>query len=245
MEKDSVYERLKEMLKNSKGRFSILEEQIDVDLQVEFFEKVNEVSKNLRDPDVVLSDENILYDKKISNIEKKYYLVELSSIEKPEAYRIIEKFIKKADEDLKPWAVLSFQHSRISLETSLLDEQQVFISTGLGGSGEKLRYFIAGKLKNEEKYTESQKKIINTEFKHFFETKDSEIEKIDFTEKYFTVICLMPLQVDFNELVKPAIAEINLYGDFIANDYLITNVKVLDQKEIEKYFIKKEKSNDE
>ncbi len=245
MKKDSVYERLKEMLKNSKGGFSILEEQIDVDLQVDFFELVNIVSKNMREPNLVLADEKILYDKAVSNAEKKYYLVELSNLEKPEAYRMIEKYVKKAGKDLKPWAILSFQHSRISLETSLLDEQQVFISTGLGGVGDKLRYFIAGKLKIQGEYTESQKKIINSEFHHYFETKDSVIEKIDFSERYFTVICLMPLQIDFNEVVKPAIAEINLYGNFIANDYLITNVKVLKYNEIETYFIKKENNNDE
>lgn len=245
MEKDSVYEKLKEMLKSSNGAFSILEEQIDVDLQVDFFEMLDDVSKNMRDPEIVLSEENKLYDQEIPDLEKKKYLVELSSIEKPEAYRIIEKFVKQADKDLKSWVILSFQHSRISLETSLLDEQQVFISTGLGGSGEKLRYFIVGKLKSELEYTDSQKKIITTEVNHYFKTKDSEIEKIDFFEKYFTLICLMPIQVDFNEVIKPAIAEINLYGDFIAKNYLITNVKILNKTEIETYFNKKEESNDE
>lgn len=245
MGKDSIYERLNEMLKNSKGSFSILEEQIDVDLQVEFFEMVNDVSKNIRKAETILSEESILYDQEIPYSEKKHYLVELSNLEEPEAYRIIERFLAKADEELKPWTVLSFQHSRISLETSLLDEEQVFISTGLGGSGERLRYFIAGKLKDSETYTKSQKKIIETEFKHYFKTKDSEIEQISYLNKYFTIKCLIPLKIAISEVVSPVIEEINQYGDFIHQDYLITNIKVLTEKEIEKYFKKKEKRDDE
>lgn len=245
MEQDSIYEKLNEMLNSSNGKFSILEEQIDVDLQVEFFELMNSASNNRREDKDILEDEKKLYEVDIPDSEKKLILVELSGLDKPEAYRSIEKFIKNGEKNLKSWAVLSLQHCRISLETSLLDQEQVFISTGLGGSGNKLRYFIAGKLKETDEFTDAQKKIIKTEFDHYFKLKDSEIEKYRFLKTYFTITCLIPIQVPITDLVTPIIQEINQYGSFIDKEYLITNVKKLSKKEIESYFKKKEQDTNE
>ena len=239
MEKDSIYDKLKEMLKNSKGGFSILEEQIDVDLQVDFFELVNEINEEKRNDEEVLANQDMLFDSNIGIEEKKKLLVELSNIEKPEAYRLVERFVKDGDKQLRSWAILSLQHCRISLETSLLDEEQVFISTGLGGKGEKLRYFIAGKLKDGETFSDSQKKIIQSEFEHYFKAKDSEVEKVKFMSQYFTISGLIPIETAISDVVNPAIKEINQYGEFIYKEYLITNVKILSEKEIISYFNKK------
>jgi hypothetical protein len=123
----------------------------------------------------------------------------------------------------------------------LLDEEQVFISTGLGGKGEKLRYFIVGKLKLGDKFTESQKKIIKTEFNHFFKNRNSELEKIRFINGFFTITALIPISETISEVIAPTIKEINQYGDFLHTDYLVTNVKFLSEKEITAYFNKKEK----
>lgn len=240
MEEGSIYDKLKEMLKDSKGTFSILEEQIDVDLQVDFFNLIKKVSENKRDFEDIISDEKMLYDKSVSLDDKKQILVELSNLEKPEAYRIIEKFIGTDNKELKSWAILSLQHCRISLETHLLDEEQVFISTGLGGSGDKLRYFIAGKRCESNEFTDSQKKIIKNEFELFFNNNNSVVEKVEFLNKYYTITGLIPIENDLKKVISPAIKEINQYGDFIYKEYLITNVKVLSESEIENYFNKKE-----
>lgn len=241
MEQDNIYDKLKEMLKDTKGSFSILEEQIDVDLQLSFFELINELSRQKRKDDEILTEQDKLYDPELLLDDKKKLLVELSILEKPEAYRSIEKFVKEGDQQLRPWAVLALQHCRISLETSLLDEEQVFISTGLGGKGEKLRYFIVGKLKLGDKFTESQQRMIKTEFDHFLKNCNSELEKLDFMNGYFTLTALIPINETFSEVIAPTINEINQYGDFLHKDYLVTNVKILTEKEITAYFNKKEK----
>ena len=46
MEYDSIYENLKNFLAKTGGKFSILEDQINVDLQVEFFELANKIFKS-------------------------------------------------------------------------------------------------------------------------------------------------------------------------------------------------------
>ena len=133
---------------------------------------------------------------------------------------------------------MSLQHSRISLETHFLDEQQVFISTGLGGKGEKLRYFIVCKFKEGKEVEEVQKKVLQTEFEMSFTKHNSYIEKISYFEKYFSILGLIPINISINELIKLAIHESNHYGGFIHDKFLVTNVKILNETEIEKHFKK-------
>lgn len=42
---------------------------------------------------------------------------------------------------LKKWAIIALQQSRMLLQSTLLDDPGVFISTGLGGQGLLLQYF--------------------------------------------------------------------------------------------------------
>lgn len=239
MDRNNFYEKLKEILNELGGDFSILEEQVDINLQVEFFELVNELSDNKRDADVVLAEKEKLFDQNIAVDEKKNLLVELSNVNKPESYRIIEKVIDSGQKNIYSWAVLALQHCRIGLETSLLDENQVFISTGLGGKGEKLRYFIACKLKTDLEFSETQKKIVQSEFYDIFKINHCKIEKITFNKNHVSIIALIPIDVSIGYVIKSAIQESNQYGDFLFTQYLITNVKMLDYIEIKRFFKEK------
>ncbi|HSH50625.1 MAG TPA: hypothetical protein VK982_02780 [Bacteroidales bacterium] len=236
MEEDNIYQKLKEILIEVGGDFSILEEQVDINLQIEFFEFVNELSENKREENVILKEADILFNPEVEVEEKKKLLAELSTIDKPESYRMIEKVVNAKDNELYSWSVLALQHCRIGLETSLLDENQIFISTGLGGKGEKLRYFIACKLKNTDFFSDTQKKIVQTEFEDIFKKNNCKIEKITFVEKYVSVIALIPIEVPIGNVIKLSIAECNQYGNFLYQQYLITNVKMLDYTEIKNFF---------
>ncbi|MFP4023180.1 MAG: hypothetical protein ACLFVR_01540 [Thiohalospira sp.] len=236
MEEENLYKKLKEFFNELVGDFSILEEQVDVNMQVEFFELIDELNENKRNADIVLKEKEKVFDPELAFDKKKRLLAELSNIDQPEAYRIIEKVVDSADNELYKWAVLALQHCRVSLETSLLDEGQVFISTGLGGEGKKLRYFFACMHKNEEDFTDAQKRIFQTEFEDIFVKYKCKIENITFTEKYVTVLTLIPIDVSTGEVIKSAMDECNQYGDFLYHEYLITNVKALNLEEINKFF---------
>lgn len=241
MSQDDIYNQLKKLLAESGGKFNILEEQIDIDLQVAFFEMINTVKKENtdREKEDLAELENKLNANDTVVSEKKQILVTLSSIkDDPEAYRIIERFVATKNKDINSWATLALQHSRINLESHFLDEQQIFISTGLGGKHEKLRYFIVCKLNENVQFSEAQKKIVETEFEHIFTKYHSVVEKINHFKNYFTILGLIPIDVSLNEVIKAAIDESNTYGDFIHSKFLVTNVKILQQSEIEKQFKK-------
>ncbi len=239
MEKDNIYEKLKTLLAKSGGNFSILEEQIDIELQVDFYQLVNQLKKENRAFEDVVLESNNLYSSNTSIENKKRLIAELSNIEKVEAYRLLEKFIDKGDANLRKWAMLALQHCRVGLETHLLDGQQVFISTGLGGKKDKLRYFIVGKLNSTDEFNDTQKKVIQSEFNFSFNTFNSIIEKISFFNDHFTVIGLIPIDVSINDVIRGAIEESNNYGGFLHKEFLVTNVKILTIKEISHNFKKK------
>lgn len=238
MESDNIYNQLKKLLEESGGKYNILEEQINIDLQVDFFELINNLSKEKGDESEFLHKEERLFSSEASDDEKKKILAEFSNTKDPKSYRIIQRFLDSEPGDLYQWAVLSLQHCRISLETDLLDEQQVFISTGLGGKGDKLRYFIVCKFKDDSVIKNSQKKVLQTEFEISFSEHHSDIERLSYFESYFSILGLIPIDISINEVVKLAIHESNNYGDFIHDKFLVTNVKVLKKEEIARHFKK-------
>lgn len=229
---ENIFDKIQEILGSFSGNFSILEHQVDVRVQIDYFD----FSRNIRrdfDPELVLKQEQDLYNSEISIESKKELLITLASIDKPVAYRIIERFIQNEPDELKDWAILSLQESRLLLESKLLEENQVFISTGLGGMRDKLRYFIALFSESSNEFSEIQRNLIKSEFDFIFPRYNAEIERIDFYTNYATVVGLIPLNIPVQDPIKSAIDECNNLGNFIKQGFLITNVKILTAIEIE------------
>lgn len=241
MEYDSIHNKLKDLLEKSGGKLKILEDQIDVNMQVDFFEMVNKLkgedTVKLENAEILLNNED--YPDEL----KKELLIYLSNSKQVEHYRLIENYIDNSNGEIKKWATLAFQHARITLESELLDEQQVFISTGLGGKDESLRYFISLRIKSSDKFSDAQEKVIRNEFDYCLTKDNSEVESIEFDGKLCYLLALIPVKQSISDVIKNAINEVNQFGDFLKTDFLITNVKKLEKREIEKYFNKKENKN--
>ncbi len=140
-ELNQVYNRIQELIKSGKSNILVLEEQVDVKLQLEYFEKSKKLHKTL-DKEEVINNKDLLLDENIDVERKKELLSSLAKVDKPEAYRMLEAYRLNPDKELEQWSKLALQESKMVLETSLLGEAPIFISTGLGGKGNKLRYFI-------------------------------------------------------------------------------------------------------
>ncbi len=242
MEGENIYDRIQEILGESPGSFSILEEKIDIDLQMEYFEQSRSHRKNL-DEEAVLRDMNEIYNPDCNVEQKKELLACLASIEKVEAYRFIENYLRQDHAEIRNWAILALQESRMLLESKLLEENQVFISTGLGGKGSKLRYFLVLIRKDKGRFSELQKKIIRNEFEIALNDHDSEIEKIDYMGHFATLGVIVPLKVPLKDIFRGAIWECNQYGDFLRSNFIVTNVRELDMDEIEDFLRKQEQAN--
>jgi len=157
----------------------------------------------------------------------------LATIDDVKAFRTIEKLVGIASGEIKQWATLAFQESRMLIQSSLLDEQQVFISTGLGGKGQKLRYYVVFVNSNRnEILTGTQQKLLKDELIFELNQNEGEFETMDFSEGFSTVLVMLPLQSDIKKIFRNIIDECNQYGDFLDDDMIVTNVKIMSRNEI-------------
>lgn len=232
MEEDNIYKKIQTAISSLPENFSILEEQIDVDLQMEYFNYKRDIEKRL-DVDIIVQFQNDLLNPFIPIEQKKNILVTLASQERVEAYRVIEKYALQPDRELQDWTILAMQESRMVIQSLLMDEQQVYISTGLGGKGQKLRYFVVF-IANENisAYTSVQQKLIRNELEFTIQKSDGELEEINFYENLAISVLLLPVKSDIQLIFTTVISECNQYGDFVRPDIIITNVKRMSVDEI-------------
>lgn len=244
MEEENIYKRIQEAISSLPENFSILEEQVDVELQMEYFNYGRDIKSGF-DEEMILKHQADLFDKDIPIEEKKNLLVLLASQERVDVFRTIEKYAKNPDPELREWSILALQESRMVIQSSLMDEQQVYISTGLGGKGQLLRYFVVfiGN-ENAEVYSKVQQKLIRTELEFAVNNNNGFLEEISFNENLAISVLLLPVKSDIQVVFSSIINECNQYGDFVRQDIIITNVKRMSIEEI-KEFMNRENNNDE
>ena len=235
-EEGDVFKRFRDSFSKMDGHFHILEQRVPVELQMEYFKYSEQVRKDRTKPD--LNDMDFTaFRESLSNPEsttdyKKYILSMLATSREVKAYRMLEDYVQHPDEDVSNWAYMALMESRISLESELSDEKQIYISTGLGGKGEKLRFYVLMLSRDRKPFQEYQRKVIEREFAYFLPKADCEIERLTIGEQYVELVFLIPVRADIKLTLDKVINECNQYGDFLSDIFTITNVKELTQQEV-------------
>lgn len=229
---DDIYENIREVINNIPDNYQILEETIDIEIQKEYFESSKEV---------VVDPETDIYSEMISKLENKDFLVEegkillqkLAVLDSVEAYRAIERYAEHPDPALKEWSILALQQSKMVLHCSLLDEQQVFISTGLGGKNDKLRYLLIFPYNGDDiEINTVQRESLEKELQFFISNNEGELESTTFEDKYASAMVLLPLKAPISDIIKEVLTECNHLGDFLSHNAMITNMKRFSHDEI-------------
>ena len=237
---NDILDRLKNTLNNQGVEsFHILEDLVPIEEQMEYFkyyEKLKAANERFaRDEEVA-----ILFSSDASIERKKKSLTLLSSIPDVGAYRSIETYQSSPLEpELKNWASIALIGSRIVLNSDLSGKKQVYISSGLGGHENKLRFFSLFTGPTGEDFTDLQKQIIEREFKFQLENADVEIETFEIEKNYFSILLLFSFEVDVRTVLSAAVDECNKYGSFLDSKFIFTNTKMLSDTEIQELLMKK------
>lgn len=237
---------IENFLQSIPEEFQILEKGIDMGIQREYIELENKIGfENNTDEEILVESEKI-FEETTTNELKKHILLKLANIGSVESYRKIEKFYKTDNIELKAWAILALQECRILLENSLTDEGSCFISTGLGGKDNKLRFYFLVMPIDEKPFTDTQKKIIQNEYSILSKELESEVEQIDSADNYNGLTVLLPMDVAIGIYIEKGIERCNEYGNFVFKYYFITNEKIPTKEEILEYIeLVKNDSEDE
>lgn len=213
--------------------FHILEEQIPIEEQMEYFTYFDDLRAQKTRFDVD-TEMKYLFLPDVSIERRKRAITLLSSIPDVRAYRALETYHSSPLEpELKNWASIALLGSRIGLNSDLLGTPQVYISSGLGGHEKKLRFFTLFISNTKEDFTNYQKELIEREFRFQLEGAGVEIEKFDIESNYFSIVLLFPFKTDVRAVIQSAIEECNQLGNFIDDKFLFTNAKVFSEKEIQ------------
>jgi hypothetical protein len=123
----------------------------------------------------------------------------------------------------------------MNLQKSFSGEEQVFISTGLGGKDNKLRFFVVFFGEEDSEISDFQFEQSKKDLAFTFEKCQAEMEDITRHFDYFTLKVLFPYNLNMKDALHEALAEINQYGNFLRPNILITNIKEFSPEEIAKY----------
>jgi hypothetical protein len=236
MSNDDVFDSFDEIMDHLPEEFNIFEEEVNVDVQKDFFKACEKIAE--RDTLLPLIDTYIqtLQDDQQSVESLRETLLLLSHLDSINAYRALELYQKNPHPELKDWATLALQHSRMIIYSSLMGEQQVFVSTGLGGKNGKLRYFLFFRYVDDQPIYPYQEKVLHEELQFFLSRENGEIEDITVQPDMATATVLIPTKVQVPELLTEMLKEVNQYGNFVGEDVFITNVKKFTPDEIRELF---------
>ena len=152
--------------------------------------------------------------------------------------------MQSPDPELTDWAYMALMESRIMLESELSEEKQIYISTGLGGKGRKLRFYLLLQTNENKPFLDYQRNVIEREFAFAMRNADCDIERLTVHETYADLLALMPIRTDIKQLIEHIIEECNQYGDFLSKSFTVTNVKELNDEEIARIIHGEKNEND-
>jgi hypothetical protein len=231
---ENIYDKLKEILGGMPSQVAVMQEQTNSGMLEEYLDVSATIPEHEEDVNLIMAKKTELYDPGIPVSDKKKFLARLAKTGTVESYRIIEDFVNHPVKELKGWAKLALYENKMLLESDLLQESHVLISTGLGAKGMKIRYFTVLQSRKKHEFSRFQKKLIRNELQLMLKKNQGEYESTRFSRELCRITSLIPMQVPVQNIFDDLVKICNVYGDFIDPEYLITNVKKLSGKEIRK-----------
>ncbi len=243
----SVLDKFRNSLSQMEGHFHILEERVPIDIQMKYFKYSEALRFRIDKPNVeVMSREEILdslNDELLSESDKRQLLSSLAISNDIRHLRILEEYAKDPMPALRNWTLLACMESKIAIESVLSEVKQIYISTGLGGRGEKIRYFVLILSRHKLPFEAYQRDVILKEFPYLLEHSECEIERLNIGDCHLELVLLMPLRIDVKKVIDMIVDECNDYGNFLSAGYTITNMKEFSEEEIDAIINKNERDS--
>ena len=139
-----------------------------------------------------------------------------------ESYRKLEKMIIEGNlaGEMKDFATVALNFCRFRIENDILDEPMDIISGGLGGTSNKIRYYLA--LSGKKGITSMQYEYLERVFREGAADHDSVLEEVKNHDFYVSFLVLGSFDYAIGDVVDACIGEC----DFLQKDYYLTNVEI-------------------
>lgn len=227
-------DKTKEFLLHHPEELDILEEGIDFQTQTDYLEYSHSFGRGELTEEETINLGQMLYTVQLPVEGKKKALTLLAHLGNITALRQLEKYYNNPDKELKQWAALAIQECKMFLENTLTDEMTGFISSGLGGHKNRLRFYFLVLPLEGQLFTKRQKEVIKDEFTLVANTLRSEVESFDFSDAYVGFTALLPMDIAIATFMESGIKNCNDLGEFVFEFYFAANTEIPNEAEIEK-----------
>ena len=217
------------------GQLSIIELRVPVETQMEYFHTSNKMRGKSDRPAINADDAPKLYDDSVSEETKKGIISNFALSHDVKLYRFLQEFHAAQAEGshLRDWTSMALVEFRISIESELLDEKQVYISTGLGGRDYMLRYCVVMIAEDKKPFLPYQREMIEREIPFGLAAYGCEAERIVVHDLHVEMMMLAPLTGNIKTALANVVEECNSYGNFISPDVTVTNIREFTEEEIQ------------
>ncbi|MDR0687025.1 MAG: hypothetical protein LBF79_06185 [Dysgonamonadaceae bacterium] len=232
---NEFFGKLSQSLSGTDGQLQVMESKVPIEKQLEFFRIVN----SLKTRSLPSVDEQIeLLDKSgMTEEDTNIILASLAVSCDVKAFRALERFREGNSCD---FADMACMQARMMLQSEFSDKHIIFISTGLGGRDDKLRYTALFRSNRHLVFSAYQRDLIEKEIPYYIGHNGGEVEEIELGDNYFVLVYLQEITGGVKLLLDGAIGECNRYGDFIDTSYLVTNVRRFCMEDVERELRKHE-----
>lgn len=225
-------EDIRKFLDSIPEHFEILTEGIDIKTQMEYLDYSDSFEQGELTEKQTINLGNMLYDSRTNTDAKKKILTLLAHLGTILAFRQIEKYFSYPENNIKSWTALALQECKMFLESTLTDESIGFISTGLGGIYDKLRYYYLILPLTDKQFTSIQHRIIKEEYLLLAKDLNCIVETVDNSDTFVGFTVLVPMNVALGTLIEKGIQKCNELGEFVFEHYYATNQNIPDKLEI-------------
>lgn len=213
-------------------KFRVIDLQLSLDTQLEFMEKMSKLGEVEMDADFFTKNKETLFNPEAPLEERKWLLVRLALMDDVEIMRDMERYVESCPDDVKDFALLAAYHSKLFLEASLLDENHIVVTSGLGGNGERMRFFVALISLNRKPFTEVQQQVIRKEVDYQVRQGGVVVESVTFEGAYAKILALVPMRANVRRLFGQGVNACNELGEFLDRNMVISSVKLLSVEEL-------------
>lgn len=229
---------LSELMKNMPVEMNIFEDGIDYTLLGDFYTTLKNIAKNKEknDPETVLS---LNWNELPDDDARKKAIAFCSMIGTVDAFRKLEAFKNESSNTIRQWTQLALLHCRLNLENELLDQPIGYIASGLGGKGNKLRYYFAVILK--EPFTEAMVNFAIESYREICAQNDAELEEAILSDNYLLIRILGPFGKAIGNIVETGIEQ----NDFLLPYYYVTNMRKPTDEDIKNWIANNLSPNEE
>ena len=166
--------------------------------------------------------------------ERKVLLAQLTTTDDVEVMRALERYAESCPDDIKGFAQMAAYQSKLFLEASLLGENQIVVASGLGGEGDKMRFFVALQSCKRKPLSAAQQRVVQQEVAYQLKQHNVVAESITFEGCYAKVLVLVPMRTGVHRLFQQCIDACNELGEFLEKNMVISTVKALNAEELDK-----------